>query len=128
MAIEIQPESAQVPGGREPAAAPKARPWWLRPAIHTALIGAIIGYVLGHLLGNVIASGYQQIGFADDSDFPIVMGYLFGVVGWLIGLGVFNDVFKQMLGKPVTGTGEGHLADGLSKYFRYSLDHKVVGI
>jgi cytochrome c oxidase subunit 1 len=128
MAIEIQPESAQVPGGREPAAAPTARPWWLRPAIHTALIGAIIGYVLGHLLGNVIASGYQQIGFADDSDFPIVMGYLFGVVGWLIGLGVFNDVFKQMLGKPVTGTGEGHLADGLSKYFRYSLDHKVVGI
>src|ERR1017187_4789079 len=97
MAIEIQPESAQVPGGREHAAAPKARPWWLRPAIHTALIGAIIGY-------------------------------LFGVVGWLIGLGVFNDVFKQMLGKPVTGTGEGHLADGLSKYFRYSLDHKVVGI
>jgi cytochrome c oxidase subunit I len=128
MAIEIQPESAQVPGGREPAAAPTARPWWLRPAIHTALIGAIIGYVLGHWLGNVIASGYQQIAFADDSDFPIVMGYLFGVVGWLIGLGVFNDVFKQMLGKPVTGTGEGHLADGLSKYFRYSLDHKVVGI
>jgi cytochrome c oxidase subunit 1 len=128
MAIEIQPESAQVPGGREPAAAPKARPWWLRPAIHTALIGAIIGYALGHLLGNVIASGYQQIGFADDSDFPIVMGYLFGVVGWLAGLGVFNDTFRQMLGKPVTGDGEGHLADGLSKYFRYSLDHKVVGI
>src|SRR5450755_894444 len=128
MAIEIQPESAQVPGGREPAAAPTARPWWLRPAIHTALIGAIIGYVLGHWLGNVIASGYQQIAFADDSDFPIVMGYLFGVVGWLAGLGVFNDVFRQMLGRPVTGDGEGHLADGLSKYFRYSLDHKVVGI
>src|ERR1035437_6392675 len=128
MAIEIQPESAQVPGGREPAAAPKARAWWLRTAIHTAMIGAIIGYVLGHLLGNVIASGYQQIGFADDSDFPIVMGYLYGVVGWLIGLGVFNDVFKQMLGKPVTGTGEGHVGDDLSKYFRYSLDHKVVGI
>jgi cytochrome c oxidase subunit 1 len=128
MAIEIQPESAQVPGGREPAAAPKARPWWLRPAIHTALIGAIIGYVLGHWLGNVIASGYQQIAFADDSDFPIVMGYLFGVVGWLAGLGVFNDVFRQMLGKPVTGAGESHVGDGLAKYFRYSLDHKVVGI
>jgi len=128
MAIEIQPESAQVPGGREPAAAPTARPWWLRPAIHTALIGAIIGYVLGHWLGNVIASGYQQIAFADDSDFPIVMGYLFGVVGWLAGLGVFNDVFRQMLGKPVIGAGESHVGDGLAKYFRYSLDHKVVGI
>src|SRR6202161_3598589 len=61
MAIEIQPESAQVPSGREPAAAPKARPWWLRPAAHTALIGAIIGYALGHLLGNAISSGYQQL-------------------------------------------------------------------
>jgi cytochrome c oxidase subunit I len=128
MAIEIQPESAQVPGGHEPGAAPTARPWWLRPAVHTALIGAIIGYVLGHLIGNMISSGLQQIGTSDDNDLPIVMGYLFGVVGWLIGLGVFNDVFQQMLGRPVTGAGEGHLADGLAKYFRYSLDHKVVGI
>jgi cytochrome c oxidase subunit I len=128
MAIEIQPESAQVPGGREPAAAPKARPWWLRPAIHTALIGAIIGYVLGHLLGNVIASGYQQIPFSDDNDVPIVLGYLFGILGWLIGLGVFNDVVRQMLGRPVNGADQSHLGTGLAKYFRYSHDHKVVGI
>jgi cytochrome c oxidase subunit 1 len=128
MAIEIQPESAQHPGGREPAAAPKARPWWLRPAIHTALIGAIIGYALGHLLGNAISSGYQQLPLADSNDTPIVLGYLFGVLGWLIGLGVFNDPFRQMLGKPVIGAGEGHVGDDLAKYFRYSLDHKVVGI
>jgi cytochrome c oxidase subunit 1 len=128
MAIEIQPESAQHPGGHEPAAAPKARPWWLRPAIHTALIGAIIGYALGHLLGNAISSGYQQLPLADSNDTPIVLGYLFGVLGWLIGLGVFNDPFRQMLGKPVIGTGEGHVGDDLAKYFRYSLDHKVVGI
>jgi len=36
-----------------------------------------------------------------------VMGYLFGIVGWLAGLGVFNDTFRQMLGKPVVGAGEG---------------------
>jgi cytochrome c oxidase subunit 1 len=129
MAIEIQPESAQVPGGREPAAAPNARPRWLRPAAHTALIGAIIGYVLGHLLGNVIASGYQQIPFSDDSDVPIVLGYLFGVLGWLIGLGVFNDVVRQMLGRPVPRAEEAReAAAGMARYFRYSLDHKVVGI
>jgi cytochrome c oxidase subunit I len=128
MAIEIQPESAQVPSGREPAAAPKARPWWLRPAAHTALIGAIIGYALGHLLGNAISSGYQQLPLADSNDTPIVLGYLFGVLGWLIGLGVFNDPVRQMRGKPVTGAGEGHVGDDLAKYFRYSLDHKVVGI
>jgi cytochrome c oxidase subunit 1 len=128
MAIEIQPESAQVPDGREPAPPPNARPWWLRPAVHTALIGAVIGYLLGHLIGNVIASGYQQVGTSDDSDIPIVMGYLLGVLGWLIGLGVFNDTFQQMRGRPVVGAGEGHVGDDLAKYFRYSLDHKVVGI
>jgi cytochrome c oxidase subunit 1 len=128
MAIEIQPESAQIPDGREPAAAPKARPWWLRPAAHTALIGAIIGYALGHLLGNAISSGYQQLPLSDSNDTPIVLGYLFGTLGWLIGLGVFNDTVQQMRGRPVTGAGEGHVGDGLSKYFRYSLDHKVVGI
>jgi len=128
MAIEIQPESAQQPGGREPGAAPTARPWWLRPAVHTALLGAIIGYLIGHLVGNMISSGLQQIGTSDDNDMPIVMGYLFGIVGWLGGLGVFNDTFRQMLGKPVVGAGEGHVGDDLAKYFRYSLDHKVVGI
>ena len=107
---------------------PKARSWWLRPAFHTAIIGAVIGYVLGHLLGNFLASGYQQIPFADDNDFPIVLGYLFGVLGWLIGLGVFNDLYRQMLGKPVRVAEEDLTVGGLSKYFRYSLDHKVVGI
>ena len=97
MAIEIQPESAQQPGGREPGGVPKARPWWMRPAVHTALLGAVIGYLLGHWLGNFVASGYQQIGPSDNNDFAIVLGYAFGVLGWLVGLGVFNDLVRQML-------------------------------
>jgi cytochrome c oxidase subunit 1 len=126
MAIEIQPESVQHPGGREPSDAPKARPWWMRPAVHTALIGAVIGYLFGHWLGSFLAAGYQQSAASDDNDFSIVLGYAFGVIGWLIGLGVFNDLGRQMLGRPVGGT-EG-TGDGMAKYFRYSLDHKVVGL
>jgi cytochrome c oxidase subunit I len=129
MAIEIQPESTQHPGGGEPGAVPKARPWWLRPAFHTALIGAVVGYLVGHWLGNFLAGGYPQyVGFDDDNDFAIVIGYAFGVLGWLIGLGVFNDVVRQMLGRPVRPAEEDHTSGGLAKYFRYSLDHKVVGI
>jgi cytochrome c oxidase subunit I len=126
MAIEIQPESVQHPGGREPSDAPKARPWWMRPAVHTALIGAVVGYLFGHWLGSFLAAGYQQSAASDDNDFSIVLGYAFGVIGWLIGLGVFNDLGRQMLGRPVGGT-EG-TGDGMAKYFRYSLDHKVVGL
>jgi cytochrome c oxidase subunit I len=126
MAIETQPESAQAPGGREPGGTPRERSWWLRPAWHTALIGAVVGYALGHLLGNFIGSGYQQVGTSDDNDVAIVLGYSFLVLGWLIGLGVFNDLVRQMLGKPINGNG--HTGNGLAKYFRYSLDHKVVGM
>jgi hypothetical protein len=85
MAIEIHPETLQQPGGGEPEPAPRQRAWWMRPAIHTALIGAVLGYVLGHWLGNYVASGYQQVAGADSDDFPIVLGYAFGIVGWLAG-------------------------------------------
>jgi cytochrome c oxidase subunit 1 len=128
MAIEIQPESAQHPGGREPGAAPKARPWWMRPAFHTALVGAVIGYAFGHWLGSFLAGGYQAVALNDNDDFSIVLGYAFGVLGWLIGLGVFNDLVRQMRGRPVRVAEEDLTAGGLAKYFRYSLDHKVVGL
>ncbi len=128
MAIEIQPESAQIPGGGEPGAPRTARPWWLRPAWHTAIIGAVIGYVLGHLLGNFLGSGYQQVAGSDDNDMAIVIGYLFLILGWLIGLGVFNNLVRQMLGRPISHAGDEADDTGLARYFRYTLDHKVVGI
>jgi cytochrome c oxidase subunit I len=128
MAIEIQPESAQAPGGGEPGTPRHARPWWLRPAWHTAIIGAVIGYLFGHFLGNWIASGYQQVGPSDDNDMAIVLGYLFLILGWLIGLGVFNDLGRQMLGRPISHSGDEADDTGLARYFRYTLDHKVVGI
>jgi cytochrome c oxidase subunit I len=132
MAIEIQPEKAQGAGGRDPGSPGRGRPWWTRPAIHTALLGAVIGYLIGHLLGNGLASSsvaneYPNLVLSDSSDLPIVLGYLFAVVGWLAGLGVFNDVLRQIVGRPV-GHADTEATSGLARYFRYSLDHKVVGI
>jgi len=134
MAIETQPERAQGSGGGQPVGPLRERPWWQRPAIHTALVGAVVGYLLGHLLGNFLAGAgtaqYPNIALSDSSDWPIVLGYVLAVVGWLAGLGVFNDVIRQMLGRPVNGsnTQEAEARGGLAKYFRYELDHKVVGI
>src|ERR1039458_5711914 len=150
MAIETQPEKAQGPGGGEPApaarqgprgpgggepaAAPRQRPWWMRPAVHTGLIGAVIGYLIGHLLGNWLAAANintesQNLALSDSSDLPIVLGYLLAVVGWLAGLGIFNALLRQMAGRPVPAEEENAAAAaGLARYFRYSLDHKVVGI
>jgi len=101
----------------------------VRIAIPYALIGAIIGYFLGHWLGDFLSSGYLQNSLSDSNDVPIVLGYAFGVIGWLAGLGVFNDLLRQMAGRPVQAVREEVEASaGLARYFRYSLDHKVVGI
>jgi cytochrome c oxidase subunit I len=132
MAIEI-PEKPQLPGGRAPGGrAPQAsasRPWWRRPAVHTGIIGAVLGYFLGHWLGNLIASGYVQVQNSGQNDFAIILGYVFGAVGWLAGLGVFNDLLRQMAGRPVHADEEAQAAaSGVARFFRYSLDHKVVGI
>jgi cytochrome c oxidase subunit 1 len=127
MAIAAQPETHQ-PGGGAPVPGPARRSWWQRPAIHTGLIGAVIGYLLGHLLGNFLGSGYLQLPLSDNSDLPIVLGYVAAVLGWLAGLGVFNDILRQIAGRPAVEANGQEEAGGLAKYFRYSLDHKVVGI
>ncbi|HSR83675.1 MAG TPA: cbb3-type cytochrome c oxidase subunit I [Streptosporangiaceae bacterium] len=134
MAIETQPERAQGSGGGQPAAARSSRPWWRRPAIHTAIIGAVIGYLVGSFLGSYLTGTgnglYPNVSLSDSKDWPIVLGYAFAVVGWLAGLGVFTDTFRQMIGRPLNGqnTQETEAPGGLAKYFRYELDHKVVGI
>jgi cytochrome c oxidase subunit I len=136
MAIETQPERAQGSGGGLPARSGGGRPWWMRPAIHTAIVGAVVGYLLGHLLGDYLtgatgaANQYPNTVLSDSEDWPIVIGYVFAIIGWLAGLGVFNDILRQMVGKPpVNGNGvPEHERSGLARYFRYSLDHKVVGM
>ena len=128
MAIETELESAQAPGGGDPGATPKVRNFWLSPGIHTAVIGAIVGYIFGHWLGNFIGSQYQQVASSDDNDFAIVLGFSFLVIGWLIGLGVFDDLVRQMLGRPIRTADHKANVVGLGKYFRYTLDHKVVGL
>jgi cytochrome c oxidase subunit 1 len=129
MSIEIEPEKAQQPAGSGPAGPRLARPWWMRPAMHTGIIGAIIGYFIGHWLGNFLSWDYARNSLSDMNDFPLVLGYVIAVVGWLAGLGVFNDLGRQILGKPVPVAEEEEEAfGGVARYFRYSLDHKVVGI
>jgi cytochrome c oxidase subunit I len=137
MAIETQPERAQGSGGGLPARSGGGRPWWMRPAIHTAIVGAVVGYLLGHLLGDYLtgatgaANQYPNTVLSDSEDWPIVIGYVFAIIGWLAGLGVFNDILRQMVGKPPVngnGNGQAHEDSGLARYFRYSLDHKVVGM
>jgi cytochrome c oxidase subunit 1 len=130
MAIEATPGADRIqPAGGEPGGPAETRAWWRRPAAHTGLLGAIIGYLIGNWLGHLLqsTSGNFAQGLSDIKDWPIVLGYLFGTVGWLAGLGIFNDLGRLMIGKPLPDI-EHAPEGGLAKYFRYTLDHKVVGI
>src|SRR5215475_5628544 len=130
MAIETEPGRAERTGGDEPTGTAGTRAWWARPAMHTGIIGAVAGYAFGHWLGNLITSGYPLVlpggGQPDSNDTPIVLGYLFLVIGWLAGMGIFNDLGRLMRGRPIAD--EHAEATGLARYFRFTLDHKVVGI
>src|SRR6266571_3109800 len=103
MAIETHPERAEPAGSGPEVGGPGGvlRPWWLRPGVHIGVIGATAGYGLGHVRGNFQASQYARNGLSDTNDVPIVLGYAFGTIGWLAGLGVFNDLGRQILGKPL---------------------------
>jgi cytochrome c oxidase subunit 1 len=128
MAVQTKPERAE-PAGRGPAGSVPSGSYWRRAGVHTGLIGAVAGYLLGHLLGNFLSSGYAQNPLSDSNDVPIVLGYAFGVIGWLAGVGVFNDLFGAMLGKPMPDReATDSYEPGLGKYFRFTMNHKVVGI
>jgi cytochrome c oxidase subunit 1 len=120
----------QVPGA--PGELPPGRregwriPAFLGPGLARALILAVLGYLLGHWVGNALASGYQQVSNSGDNDAAIVVGYLFGVVGWIGGLGIFAYPLSKMTGKEELLAPQRRL--GAGRYFRYTLDHKVVGI
>jgi cytochrome c oxidase subunit I len=130
MAIEATPGADRIqPVGGEPGGPAEVKAWWRKPAVHTGLVGAVLGWLLGNWLGWQVQSASANFaqGLSDVRDWPIVLGYLFGTVGWLAGMGVFNDLFRLMAGKPLPDV-EHAPAGGLAKYFRYTLDHKVVGI
>jgi len=129
MSVDIERARAQRPGGPPPGEPKHARVWWQRPSIVTAVIGATGGYFFGHWLGNALGSGYQQTATADQNNLSIVLGYVFLTLGWLAGLGVFNDILRLMAGRSIPHVEEeAEARSGLARYFSYTLDHKVVGL
>jgi len=100
--------------------------YWTRPNVLTGVVGAVIGYSIGHWFGNYVAADNQQFQGNGQNDFALTLGYLVATLGWLAGLGVLNYPIAKMLGHRPDETFEED--PRLSRYFRYTLDHKVVGL
>jgi cytochrome c oxidase subunit 1 len=94
--------------------------------VGTAFAGGIVGYLVGHWIGARIAAGIDAQVATDQDDLAIFMGFLFAVIGWLVGLGFANYPLGRMLGRP-PALREKEEA-GAGRYFRLCTDHKVVGL
>ncbi len=105
-------------------------PWtqrqgWLSQHLGTAIIGGVLGYVFGHWLGNAISSNYQYIANSGQNAIADALALIFGVVGWLLGIGALNYPLAKMVGRQPQKEVE---VDDWSKFFRYSTNHKTVGL
>jgi cytochrome c oxidase subunit I len=96
------------------------------------VIGAIVGFVVGWGIGSVAIAFTQATDNSLGSDAGILLGYVLSAVGFLAGMGFLNYPIGRLLGRPRPSEednaylhGEG---GGLSKYFRMTTDHKVIGM
>jgi cytochrome c oxidase subunit I len=114
-----------------PSIDPARRPLWRRLIgfnLLTAVILGIGGYYLGWFLGHQIDGGksFEFQAATDENDLALLLAYIFGVLGFLIGLGFANYPVSRLLGRPASlREKEDH---GIGRYFGLCTDHKVVGI
>ncbi len=108
----------------------QGRSAWLRPNVLTAILGGVIGFVFVEwVLGR--DGGPLNITFGLEVNQILFLSYFAAIIGYFIGLGYFNYPIKWLLGHRATP--EEQLWDygvgaGASRYFRLTLDHKVVGL
>jgi cytochrome c oxidase subunit 1 len=94
----------------------------------TGTVLGVGGWFLGYFIGDHI-HGVNLVYYtteAGQNDIAIMLGYLLGVVGFLIGLGFANYPLKRMLGGPPSLAELESEEHGLLRYFSLCTDHKVV--
>ena len=93
----------------------------------TGIALGIGGYFLGSWLGDQITgSSLAYVGDTGQSDVAVALGYLVGLLGFLVGLGVANYPAGRLLGRPPSLPRPA--PEGIGSYFRFTASHKVVAI
>jgi cytochrome c oxidase subunit I len=109
---------------------PASAPLWRRLIgfnLLTAVLLGVGGYYLGWFIGHQIKGSsflYEQK--TSENDVALLLAYVFGVVGFLIGLGFANYPVARFLGRPASLREKEE--QGWGRYFSLCTDHKVVGI
>ncbi len=100
------------------------------------LLGMTAGYMAGFILVSVIRliqglplwvwnPNGNEYGFSEPA---WVVAAIFGVVGFILGIGVVSDWLKWMNGQQTAEHPQDDFASGWRRYFSVSYDHKAIGI
>ncbi len=93
----------------------------------TGIVVGVVGFYIGWWLGHQIhAPSLDYIDDTNQNDVALLLGYLFFVIGFLVGLGFARYPLSRMLGR-------GHSYHeneeaGRGRYFGLCTDHKAVGM
>jgi cytochrome c oxidase subunit 1 len=114
----------------EVAASPRGGGIMSRLNILTGVLGGVVlGAIAWALAYATLRNGDDNGNFGSDRVITITMlGWL---VGFMIGIGAFAGPVRWLLGKDLTHQEQEYQAgkdQGISRYFRYTTDHKVIGI
>ncbi len=89
----------------------------MRPLLR-AVVFAVVGYLIGAFLTVAIRGGSANDGVA------VTFGFIVGLIGWLMGIGLWNAWAREWFGLPTKPEG----ASDWRRYFRFTTDHKVIGV
>jgi cytochrome c oxidase subunit 1 len=83
-----------------------------------AIALGFVGYVAGIWLVVAVRGG------SPTDEVAVVFGFIFGLLGWLAGIGGLEAFGRQWMGKTPKTSADA----GWRRYFQFSVDHKVIGI
>ena len=93
----------------------------------TGIVLGVGGFYLGWFIGHHITGpSIDYFNDIDQNDISLFLGYILGVVGFLIGLGFGVYPWARLRGYPPSLREKE--TQGIGRYFGLCTDHKVVGI
>lgn len=99
-----------------------------RQNVFTAFAGGIAGFVVLWILASLF---FQGVIWHHATNRIVTIAFIGWGVGFMSGIGAFNGVFRWFAGKDLDHEEAEYMAGkdlGFKRYFRYTTDHKVVGI
>jgi cytochrome c oxidase subunit 1 len=95
-------------------------------AAFAPLLRAVLFGGIGFLIGGGLAAGIRNL-MGDEvwsAEHLVTVGYVFGLIGWLLGIGLWERWAKGWFGLPV----KEEMPQGWSRYLQFCTDHKVIGV